>query len=122
MFSWWSKHQDVPERESKADLARLQELDTAILFKHSPSCPVSRAAHAQVESFVASNPSVPVYTISVRQHRELSQQIATWTNVAHESPQVIVLRRGAVVAAASHGNVTSSYLTLAVAQERELAI
>lgn len=118
MFSWWSKYQDVPERESKPDLARLQELHTAILFKHSPSCPVSWAAHTQVKSFIASNPSVPVYTISVRQDRELSRQIAIWTNVAHESPQVIVLRRGVVVGATSHGGVTANYLSHAVAQKR----
>ena len=119
MFSCWSKHRDAPEGAPKPDLAQLPELDTAILFKHSPSCPVSWMAHAQVRSFIASNPSVPVYTISVRQDRELSRRIAQWTNVGHESPQVIVLRRGVVVGAASHGGVTAEYLSRTVAQSRD---
>jgi bacillithiol system protein YtxJ len=71
-------------------------------------------ANRQVESFIASNPSVPVYTIHVRRDPELSRQIEEWTNVEHESPQVIVLKRGVVVAATSHGGVTTDYLSRAV--------
>lgn len=57
------------------------------------------------------HPSVPVHTISVLAERALSRRIAAWTEVRHESPQVIVLRHGRVVTAASHEQVTAEYLS-----------
>ena len=119
MFGWRPRPEhDESSTETKIDLERLRQDDVAILFKHSPTCPVSWAAQAQVRSFMARNSAVPVYTISVRD-RTLSRQIAEWTNVEHESPQVIVLRRGVVVSSTSHGGVTAGYLTGAIAREPE---
>ena len=71
-------------------------------------------ARRQVEQFHAAHPAVPVHTILVRAQRELSDGIAEWAGVAHESPQVIVVRRGKVVSAASHEGVTAEYLASAV--------
>ena len=120
MFGWRPRPEhDESSTETKIDLERLRQDDVAILFKHSPTCPVSWAAHIQMRSFIARNPAVPVYTISVRDDRTLSRQIAEWTHVEHESPQVIVLRRGVVVSSTSHGGVTARYLTGAIAREPE---
>lgn len=98
------------------NLAELKAQDLVVLFKHSPTCGVSWAAESQVKKFIASNPDVPVYTISVRQDRELSRQIAEATKIRHESPQVIVMRRGVPIADASHQDVTVDFLTQAVRQ------
>ena len=103
----------MPEIRS-LDLGELSAHDSAVVFKHSPTCPLSWAARSQVESFKEHHPSVPVYTISVRADRELAQRITAWTKVKHESPQVIVLRHGAVVSTASHGAVTAQYLAHAI--------
>lgn len=114
MFNWFSKQ--LPAASQTPDLpglARLREQDLAVVFKHSPSCPVSWAAETQVKRFARQNPRVPVYTILVRRDRELSRQIAEFTGIRHESPQVIVLRKGAVVAGASHEEVTAEFLARA---------
>jgi bacillithiol system protein YtxJ len=116
MFTWRGKPEkqpDVPEARLPT-LARMREDEVAVVFKHSPSCAISWAAEAQVKKFVANHPSVPVYTILVRQDRELSRQIAELTGIRHESPQVIVLRRGVVVADASHQDVTADFLACAI--------
>jgi bacillithiol system protein YtxJ len=114
MFGWRSKPGVEQEKRRLTDLAELKNEDLAVLFKHSPSCGVSWAAESQVKKFVAANPDVPVYTILVRQDRELSRQIAEETRIRHESPQVIVFRRGVPVANASHQDVTVDFLSRAV--------
>jgi bacillithiol system protein YtxJ len=106
-----SREEDRRDRELGEEALRGHEI--AVLFKHSPSCPVSWAAHREVESFRARHPSVPVHTISVLAERALSRRIAAWTGVRHESPQVIVLRHGQAVNAASHEQVTAEYLSRA---------
>ena len=45
--------------------------------------------------------------MDVRAERPLSQLIAARTGVRHESPQIIILRNGAVVWSASHGDITA---------------
>jgi bacillithiol system protein YtxJ len=81
-----------------------------MIFKHSTACPVSWAAHAQVTRFLRDNPGAPVKMVRVIQERALSQGIAAATGVRHESPQLIALREGEVVARASHGQITAEKL------------
>jgi bacillithiol system protein YtxJ len=92
------------------------ERDVVMLFKHSSACPVSWAAHAHVKRFHMRNPQVPVYLVSVQKARAASQQIAQRLNVRHESPQIIVLRRGVVASSASHGAITEGRLAEMVAE------
>ena len=108
MFRWRSNLENVPQLP---ELAQLREQELVVIFKHSPSCAISWAAEKQVKKFIANNPSVPVHTILVRQDRELSRQISEVTGIRHESPQVIVMRRGVPVWNASHQDVTADLLT-----------
>jgi bacillithiol system protein YtxJ len=64
----------------------------------------------EVESFLRERPDLPAYIVHVRSERPLSQQIAARSGVPHESPQVIVLRRGAPVWSASHHEITAEAL------------
>jgi bacillithiol system protein YtxJ len=101
-FSGSEKKEDLPV----FDQARVAELDLAVVFKHSTACPVSFSADRQMRSFMESHPEVPVYKVLVREERATSNSIANWTGVEHASPQVIVLRKGKVVASAEQGEVT----------------
>ena len=56
---------------------------------------------------MAEHPGVQAYLVDVRAQRSLSQQIAARTGVQHESPQVIILRRGASIWHASHYDITA---------------
>jgi bacillithiol system protein YtxJ len=117
MFAWWRKHEDrIPRIRTEQAFDDLLALDAVLLFKHSPSCIVSWAAHAQVMNFLAQNPMLPVRLISVRADRRLSRYVAARLNVKHESPQVIVLRSGSVVSSASHEGVTAEYLARVISQ------
>jgi len=94
-----------------ANLDELMRQDLIDLFKHSNACPVSWAAHAQVTKFARENEGIPVYMIPVIKERSLSEKIADVTGVDHQSPQVIVLREGTVIASASQGEITVESLS-----------
>ena len=65
----------------------------------------------EVESFLRERPDLPAYIVHVRSERPLSQQIAARSGVPHESPQVIVFRRGMPIWDASHHDITAAALT-----------
>lgn len=71
-------------------------------------------AQAQVKRFAAAHPEIPIYTLVVQDDRELSREVAQWTGIRHESPQIFVVKEGAVVASTSHEGVTAEYLTASV--------
>jgi len=122
MFRWLSKGRtghpiggdapaaELPRLTSAAELERAAAEPVTILFKHSPACSVSWAAHRQVKRFLAETPGAPLHLILVRDDYEVSQLIARKTGIAHASPQIIVLRNGEAVANASHERVTADNL------------
>ena len=74
MLKWFSGSES--KAEGKEDLpvfdqARVAELDLAIVFKHSTTCPVSFSADRQMRAFMASHPEVPVYKVLVREGNAL---------------------------------------------------
>jgi bacillithiol system protein YtxJ len=64
----------------------------------------------EVESFLQQHPNLPAYLVDVRAERPLSQEIAARSGVQHESPQAILLRRGAPLWDASHYEITAEAL------------
>ena len=106
----------IPEVTGKTDLEELLSRETVFLFKHSAACPVSWAAHAHVVRFLREHQSVPLYLVSVLKERATSRRIADCTGVRHESPQIILLRKGVAAESASHGAITESLLASMLAQ------
>src|SRR3569833_4565396 len=115
MFGWRSKPGTEEERQAP-DLDEIKSQDLAVLFKHSPTCGVRWAAESQVKKFIAGNPDIPVYTISVRQDRELSRRIAEETRIRHELSLVFVFLWGVSVVFVSFLVVSLVFLSRAVEQ------
>jgi bacillithiol system protein YtxJ len=119
MLSPWARpSQKIPELATIQEFDRLAEQDLTVVFKHSPTCPVSLYAHQEVVRFCSTTPEVPVYLVSVRRQRDVARHIADQTGVTHESPQVLVFRRGKVIAAASHDDITADGLALMLKADR----
>ncbi len=78
----------INDPQAFTDLLTQSEQEPVILFKHDFSCPISAAAHRQLERLPD-----PVYLIDVSD-QPLSLGIADQIGVEHQSPQVIVLRHG----------------------------
>jgi bacillithiol system protein YtxJ len=111
----WSKStQSLPEIDSIEECASVMKEELVVLFKHSPTCPVSWMAHREVLQYRSEQPHVPIYLISVRRRREVSRHIAEQTGIRHESPQVIVMRKGEVIGTGSHDDITAETLATLV--------
>jgi bacillithiol system protein YtxJ len=80
-----------------------------VIFKHSLTCPISSAAYDQMEQYEGE-----VALIEVQRARGLSSGIESRFGVTHESPQVIVLRKGQVFWNASHFKITAEAVARAV--------
>ena len=96
------------------DVAQIDTLLSAspqravVLFKHSPTCGISAHVYYNLMPLVRDTQlDANWYLISVRAHRDVSDAIAERLKVWHASPQVIVVRNGAVVWHGSHFGVSA---------------
>lgn len=85
---------------------------TQVIFKHSTRCGISRMVMNQfVEAYDLTENDLDLYYLDLLNYREVSNETGYKFQVLHESPQLIVIRNGAVVAHASHGAINDIDLT-----------
>lgn len=77
--------------------------DVFAVFKHSTRCNISSMVKSRVERSWDKN--FPIYYLDLLQYRNVSNYIASKSDVAHESPQLIVFRKGEVIYHASHTGI-----------------
>ncbi len=104
----------VTDTESLDALIESYRERPLVIFKHSLSCPISSGAYDQMEQYEGS-----VALIEIQNARGLSSAIESRFGVAHESPQVIVLRKGQVFWSASHFKITAEAVAKAVREAGE---
>ncbi|MEP6568300.1 MAG: bacillithiol system redox-active protein YtxJ [Acidobacteriota bacterium] len=92
----------VTDPKALDELASRSKERPVVIFKHSLTCPISAAAYEQMAEV-----KDEVALVEVQRARELSTEIEDRLGVAHESPQVIVLRNGEVTWSASHFKITA---------------
>jgi bacillithiol system protein YtxJ len=80
-----------------------------IIFKHSNTCGISARAHAQMSMI-----EQPVGLVIVQEARSVSDEIQTRTGVAHETPQVFIMRDQEVLWSASHGQIKAEAVEAAL--------
>ena len=75
-----------------------------VVFKHSNTCGISRI---MLGRFQAQWPAdgAAYYLVDVKRNRPLSDRLAQQFSCTHQSPQVLVIREGELVAHASHGAI-----------------
>jgi len=91
----------------------LAAAESVLLFKHSPVCPVSHAAHEQWQRFQREHPSVPTLFVDVIADRAVARGLAEQVGVPHASPQAILFVTGEPVWHASHGDLIAPNLAAA---------
>ncbi|WP_264792835.1 bacillithiol system redox-active protein YtxJ [Aureispira anguillae] len=93
-------------------LNTIQDLETALeashnqpvaLFKHSTRCSVSLMAKKSVERFW--DLDIDAYYLDLIAHRDVSNAIADQLNIQHQSPQMILVKKGEAIYNASHGAI-----------------
>ena len=76
-----------------------------VIFKHSTRCSVSSMAKNRLDK--KENPKgVDFYYLDLIKFRSISNKIAADFNVAHKSPQVLIIKDGRSVYDESHSGIT----------------
>lgn len=109
---------ELHEEQDLEPLLETSQIEPVVIFKHSTQCSRSEAAHDELQSFMLDHPEVPCGIVMVIEDRDLSDSIEGRFGILHESPQAIVLARGAPVWHASHLRVTARALEDAIAALR----
>jgi bacillithiol system protein YtxJ len=109
LFTMGNHFVKFTDTKSLEEMANRSKERPVVIFKHSLTCAISAGAYDQMAEFEGE-----VALIEVQRARELSSEIENRLGVAHESPQVIVLRNGQVVWNASHFKITVDAVAEAV--------
>lgn len=94
---------------------QLQQIKDAegysVIFKHSSRCPVSMMAKKRFEfDWDAIPEGTSVYFLDLISYRELSTAIAEQFRVYHESPQVLLIKKGECIYETSHSEISAEDL------------
>ncbi len=101
------------EWENLTDLSDLDKADSysydrdVLLFKHSTTCSISSMAKMRLEaSWDFSNEALIPFYLDLKKYRDVSNAIAERYQVHHESPQVLLIRKGECIYDASHFDIS----------------
>lgn len=79
---------------------------TQVIFKHSTRCGISRMVMKQfVDAYGFSEKEIDLYYLDLLSYREVSNEVGYKYQVIHQSPQLLVIKNGVVVAHNSHGAI-----------------
>lgn len=97
------------------EISQLEEIKsskkTTVIFKHSTSCGISRMVLKQFErDFNLEDGQVDMYYLDLLTYRDISNEIVNLFGVHHESPQLIVIKTGKVIANNSHSGINEMNL------------
>jgi bacillithiol system protein YtxJ len=91
------------------DIITVSETKTVVIFKHSTRCGISSNVLRKFEKATDSETeTIAFYYLDLLNYRAISTEIAQLFNVHHQSPQVLVIQKGKVIAHESHYEIISS--------------
>ncbi len=101
------------------ELTSTDQLDEAValsakqpvfLFKHSTRCGISQMAKSNLEASPIDSEKGQFFYLDLLNHRDVSGEIASRFGIAHQSPQLILLKNGKAVKDISHHAITENLL------------
>lgn len=97
---------------SEEDVSRIAEESynrPQLIFKHSTRCGISQMVWSRSRTaFETHQEDADLYYLDLLSFRQASNAVAAFFGIPHESPQLLIIRDGKVVAHASHGDITNS--------------
>ncbi len=85
---------------------------TQVIFKHSTRCGISRMVINQfVDNYNLTEKDLDLYFLDLLSYRDVSSEVGYKFQVLHQSPQLIVIKNGVVVAHDSHGAINGINLS-----------
>lgn len=98
----WQPLNDVSQLDTIIEKSKTK---TQLVFKHSTRCGISSMVMKQFVSAYDVESNADLYYLDLLSYRDVSNEVGYKFQVMHQSPQLIMLRNGVVVAHASHGAI-----------------
>ncbi|WP_374957239.1 bacillithiol system redox-active protein YtxJ [Gilvibacter sp.] len=92
-------------------LSSVSATKAVVIFKHSTRCGISAMVLRQfTKSYDLPLEQMQPYILDLLSYREISNEIAIRFQVLHQSPQLLVIKNGSAVHAASHYEIQAADL------------
>ena len=97
----WEKLNQIVQIEALAEESKTQPV---VIFKHSTSCSISATAKSRLERQWEDNglSAIKPYYLDLLAYRPVSNEIADFFQVRHESPQLLLIQDGICTYHGSH--------------------
>ena len=83
-----------------------------VIFKHSTRCGISSMTFRQFESnYQVPQDTIALYYLDLLAYRDISNEVAIRFQVLHQSPQMLIIKNGTTVHAASHYQVQAATIS-----------
>lgn len=87
-------------------IKKKSSIKTQVIFKHSTRCGISSMVQRQfIQDYNFSEKELDLYYLDILSYRQISDKVGHKFQLLHESPQLLVIKNGELVAHASHGQV-----------------
>jgi bacillithiol system protein YtxJ len=105
---------DLNSIQQLADIKELSKTRPQVIFKHSTRCSISTMAKSRLER--SEQPlSGDFYYLDLLKHRSISDKVAEDFAVAHESPQILLIKNTECVYEESHSGIQMDEITEQIA-------
>ena len=91
------------------------DITPQVIFKHSTRCATSSMAKNRLDRNNAPG-ETPFYFLDLIKHRNISNKIAEYFQVRHQSPQILVISKGKCIFTESHSGIVFDEIEEAVMQ------
>ena len=100
--------QNLNSVEQLDQIAEKSKTRTQVIFKHSTRCGISRMVLNQfISKYNYNENELDLYYVDILSYRVVSDEVGYKFQVFHQSPQLLVIKNGVVVAHESHGAINS---------------
>lgn len=97
---------DLETEEQFREIIQRSEVRPYLIFKHSTRCSISSTVLNRLERSWGNEEDLPVFCyLDVLARRPLSDRIAEFFHVSHETPQVLLIQKGMCTYHTSHMNI-----------------
>ncbi|MDD3721524.1 MAG: bacillithiol system redox-active protein YtxJ [Lutibacter sp.] len=97
----------LTDKAQLEEIIKISIVKPVLIFKHSTRCGTSRMALKNFESdYDIPENEIVMYFLDLLEYRTLSNDISEKFKVAHQSPQVLVIKNGEVIYNDSHYSIT----------------
>jgi len=105
---------DLYDIQQLADIKELSKTRPQVIFKHSTRCSISTMAKSRLERNEQPETG-DFYYLDLLKYRSISDQVAEDFGVAHQSPQILLIKNTECVYEESHSGIQMDDITEQIA-------